>query len=239
MRLAPNQRWNLQYRMVTTSDIGDRTNAQTAGSVFAAKLNELSRGSVRLSQIGGNPSFQVVRVDGPFGITSQSTIRASVTVESNTVFDTSVTDRAFAEAMKAAGNPGFSVSRIAEKVPANGGCGIVDAWGVLQRGGVIFRVCRDQTTVSSGASAAPSPASTIMDSMVSTGGTAVVQNSTNPAEIGTTVPTMIDRGRNNASGLWGEIPIEYKIAAGAVVALGLFGLAAYTLRSVAIIKATS
>jgi len=238
MLLAPSQRWNLQYRMVTSSGIGDRTNAQVAARVFAAKLSELSRGAVRLSQLGGNPSFQVVRVDGLLG-TTQSNIRASVTVESAAVFDTSIADRAFAEAMKGAGNPGFSATRIAEKVPASGGCGMVDAWGVLQRGDVIFRVCRDQSVVSSGASSAPVPATTIMDSVVSTSGRAVVQNSTNPAEIGTTVATVADRARNGTSGVWDQVPIEYKIAAGAVVAIGLFGLAAYTLRSVAIIKATS
>lgn len=238
MLLAPNQRWNLQYRMITSSGIGDRTNSQVAARVFASKLTELSRGAVRLSQLGGNPSFQVVRVDGLLG-TTQSNIRASVTVESNAVFDTSLADRAFAEAMKGAGNPGFSATRIAGKVPASGGCGIVDAWGVLQRGDVIFRVCRDQSVVSSGASSAPVPVSTIMDSVVSTSGTAVVQNSTNPAEIGTVVPTVGDRTRSGIPNAWAEIPIEYKIAAGAVIGVALFGLAAYTLRSVAIIKATT
>lgn len=230
MRFAAGRRWLVEYRFKASAAIGRRTDSNVIGSAFRTHLARLSSNAVRLSDISLNPRANVAE-QGFLG-TSQSVLRASFVIESATPIESSIVDMAFAEAVKAAGNPGFSATRIAESVPDAGGCGSIDRLAIFHSGESVYEVCRTQSPLIPSADTVPAPAVSASDAMLASAGTSSVHSSTVAAEVGSKDEGLATRLPQLGLSAWDTIPLSAKIGGvvvGSAIVLALFG---YAFRSV-------
>lgn len=230
MRLAANSRWSVEYRFKASAAIGRRTNSALVASGFRTHLARLSNGAVRLSAIELNPRVNVVEQPA-FGA-SQSVVRGVFVVESGTPIETSVLDMAFSEAVKGAGNPGFSATYIANAVPDPGGCGTINTFAIFHPGESVYEICRDATLLSATATTTPAPTVTTMDATIATVGASTVHSSTVEAEVGSKDAGLSTRLPQIGIDAWDSVPTGAKVGAvivGSAIVLALFG---YAFRSV-------
>lgn len=230
--LAANALWNLQFRMVCTPGIGQRTNAALLGTRFGDWLSANTHGVVTMAEGGGNVHARTS--DRAVLGTSDATVELSAVVRGTANWNTAAACLAFANAVKDAGNPGFSAQRIADKFPADAnGCGAVDNFGMVTSlfgdGEYVTRVCLSYAPAASGA--APPPSGGFTDRAIATVGTGAVRDSTRPSEVGQRTPGLAPVIPQLGNELWESIPLGYKIGGGFV--LGMVGLVAlaYVVRS--------
>lgn len=234
MRLAGGRPWCLQLRVVASKATGDRANATRLATAFQQGLTAHRGGIIQLAQgVARNPWPRVVEHD-VLGV-AESTIQLSVTVQSANEFDTTEIARIFFEAVKTAGNPGLSVTRLMASLPRSGaGCGYVDALPIVSyftSGEYVVRVCVDATPASPEASTNAPPETSIRDSAFGTAGTAVVRDSNVPTEVGLPQRSLGDRFHGGAINFWDEIPTGVKMAGVGVAVLAALAIVGYTYRS--------
>lgn len=235
MRLAANRPWNVQLRMRVSEGIAQRTNANLMASAFVQGLSAFDGGRIQLAPgVSSNPWKRVV-VNSFLGATDY-TIQLSVTITSRGVIETADVATIFFNAVKTAGNPGFSTTRLVDALPAaGGGCGAVDtAAGIRSLFGsdVIIRVCLDASPADPASATNRPPETTMSDSVTASAGSVVVRDSTDPREVGLSVRPLSQRIPDGAGSLWGEVPLSYKIGGGAVIGLAAIAILAYAYRSI-------
>lgn len=218
--------------MISTPGIGHRTDAERLRQRFGAWLAQGSGNRVRLTSGDPNPWARITD-RGVLG-TTDTAVELSAVVIGAENFDTSVAAMAFANAVKEAGNPRFSATRIANAFPQSGdGCGAVDTLGAITSifgdGEYVTRVCISYQRAT-GSNASP-PAGGVTDTVLSTVGHAAIRDSSQPAEIGQRVPSVGDKIPSGLGSVWDSIPTSVKVGGGVtllfVAALG----AAYVWRS--------
>lgn len=239
-RVARNTPWEMQFRLGVGPTIGERTSVDTIKTQFAPQLSRASNGRVALSQRENNPRVQIVE-KSVAGLREHS-IRVCAVVQSGEEFDTRDFVLASAEAVKAAGNPGFSGPRIADRADSSGnGCSRIDgsSWNPLEffrqarnmvEGDTVFEVCVEyrRAPASTDTPAVAVPAG---DSVAASLGSARVHASSRPEEVGRQQPTVTERIPRDLGNMWDSIPGEVKFAAGAIgVLAGLIGIG-YVIRS--------
>lgn len=234
MRLAARRPWSIQLRMVASKATGDRTNATRLATAFTQGLTAFRGGIIQRSPgVDRNPWPRVVE-HSVLGV-AESTIQLSVTLQSETEFDTADVARIFFEAIKSAGNPGLSTTRLMASLPRSGnGCGYVDSLPIVSfftSGEYVVRVCVDATPASPQSSSNTPPETSLRDSTFGTTGSAVVRDSTVPTEIGLPQRTLGERFQGGTVNLWDEIPLGVKVAGGVAAALAALAIVGYTYRS--------
>jgi hypothetical protein len=235
MRLAANRPWNVQFRLRVSEGIAQRTNANLMASSFVQGLGAFDGGRIQLAPgVASNPWKRIV--ENSFLGATDYTIQLSATIISRGVIETADVATVFFNAVKTAGNPGFSTTRLVEALPAaGGGCGSVDtAAGIRSLFGsdVIIRVCLDASPADPASATNRPPETTMSDSVTASAGSVIVRDSTDPREVGLSVRPLSQRIPDGAGGLWDAIPLSYKIGGGAVIGIVALVALGYAYRSV-------
>lgn len=233
--LAAQRPWNVQMRATVSRGIGQRTSATRLASAFAQGLTAFRGGAIQLAPgVATNPWPR--NIEQTLSGVTESVIQLSATLISQSPFETNDVARIFFEALKSAGNPAFSSTRLVNALPSGGlGCGSVDSltglrW--LTGQDYINTVCIDAAPASRDAASNTAPATTWGDSAVASAGTSTVRDSGVPGEIGLSQRPLGQRLPDGAGSIWDAIPLSYKLGGGAVIGIVALGVLGYAYRSI-------